>query len=173
MKYCDIIEPTHQSMNEGKNPNPRIYQLSEAGKLIQEYSDFIEQMTDELQHGDSTTEAIAARLTQLIANTRQLKAKLENDADNTDMYAASISFNDAAWEFYQIVREKYYIRKHQGRSAISRSGMFPSSRTDDDDDNSSRDDVDMDVQEEQDGYLYERYDDSPRRGDYDHEEEAS
>lgn len=146
-------------MDEGKNPNPRIYQRSEAGELIKKYSDFIEQMTDELQYGDPTTEALTARLAQLIVNTRQLKATLENDAANADMRTASISFNDAAWEFYQIVREKSYIRKQHGHSAISRSGMSPTSHTDE--------------QEEQEEYLYDRYDDSPRRGDYDHEEEAS
>jgi hypothetical protein len=97
-------------MDEGKNPKPRIYQQSEDGELIEELDDFIDQMTTELQTDDpTTTEAMTAKLTQLIGTVRQLKA-------NPDMHAASISYNDAAWDFYQIVREKSYIRKqhHQG-----------------------------------------------------------
>jgi hypothetical protein len=183
-------QPINTTMDEGKNPNPRIYQQSEAGELIQEYSGSIEDVMDELQYGDPpTTEAITEKLTQLLAKMRSLKATLENDA-NTDTHAASISYNDAMWEFYQILKEKSHIRKQQqqGLSAISRSGMFPSSRTHDDDDNSSRsggDDNDddnssrgggdMDSQQayDDDYWNNHHYSDSPRRGDYDHEEEAS
>jgi hypothetical protein len=105
------------------------------------------------------------------------------------MHAASISYNDAMWEFYQILKEKSHIRKQQQHglsAAISRSGMFPSTRTHDDDDYSSRSggddddnssrgggDMDMGVQQEYDDDYYNPYSDSPRRGDYDHEEEAS
>ena len=181
MKYYDSKKSQEtRTMDEGKNPNPRIYQQSEAGELIQEYSGSIEDVMDELQYGDPpNTEAITEKLTQLLAKMRSLKATLENDA-NTDMHAASISYNDAMWEFYQILREKSHIRKQQGRStAISRSGMFPSTRTHDDDDNSSRGggdmdmDMDMDEQQEYDDDYWNRYNDSPRRGYYDHEEEAS
>jgi hypothetical protein len=181
-------------MDEGKNPNPRIYQQSEAGELIQEYSGSIEDVMDEIQYGDPpNTEAITGKLTQLAEKMRNLKATLENDA-NTDMHAASISYNDAMWEFYQILKEKSHIRKQQqqqGLSAISRSGMFPSSHTgdddyssrsggdDDDNDNSSRggDGADMDAQQAYDDDYYgdNRY--GVRvwctRGEYDHEEEAS
>jgi hypothetical protein len=172
-------------MDEGKNPNPRIYQQSEADELIEEHDDFIDQMTTELQNGEPTTEATTEKLTQLIATMRQLKATLENDA-KADMHAASISYNDAAWEFYQILKEKSHIRKQQGLSTISRTGMFPSSHIDEDDyssrsggddndDNSSRGGGgDMDVQQEyDDDYWDNPYDDLPKRGDYDHAEEAS
>jgi hypothetical protein len=175
-------------MDEGKNPNPRIYQQSEAGELIHEHIGSIEDIMDEIQHGDPpNTEAITKKLNQLLAKMRSLKATLENDA-NTDTHAASISYNDATWEFYQILKEKSHIRKQQGLStAISRSGMFHSSHTDDDDyssrsggdddDRSSRGgggvDMDPDAQQEYDDDYWNRYSDSPRRGDYDHEEEAS
>lgn len=174
-------------MDEGKNPNPRIYQQSEAGELIQEHSGSIEDIMDEIQCGDLPhTEAITGKLIQLTEKMRSLKATLENDA-NPDMHAASISYNDAMWEFYQILKEKSHIRKQQGLSAsISRGGMFPSSHTGDDDyssrsggdddDSSSRGggrDMDMDVQQEYDDDYYNPYSDSPKRGDYDHEEEAS
>lgn len=191
MKYYDSKKSQEtRTMDEGKNPNPRIYQQSEAGELIQEYSGSIEDVMDELQYGDPpTTEAITEKLTQLHAKMRNLKATLENDA-NTDMHAASISYNDAMWEFYQILKEKSHIRKQRGLSTtISRSGMFPSTRTHDDNDNSSRGgggddddnssrgsgdmDMDMDAQQEYDDDYWNRYNDSPRRGDYDHEEEAS
>ena len=135
-------------MDEGKNPSPHIYLQSEKGEFIEELDDFIDQMTDELQNGDPTTESATEKLTQLIANTRQLKPTFENDA-KVDMYAASISYNDAAWEFYQILREKSYIRKQQGLSTISRSGGGDHHEYNDD------------------------YWDIPQRGDYDHEEEAS
>lgn len=173
-------------MDEGKNPNPRIYQQIEAGELIQEHIGSIEDVMDEIQYGDLPhTEAITGKLTQLAEKMRSLKATLENDA-NTDMHAASISYNDAMWEFYQILKEKSHIRKQQGLSAISRSGMFPSSHTDDDDyssrsggdddDNSSRggggDMVNV-QQEYHDDYWDNPYGDSPKRGDYDHAEEAS
>ena len=178
-------------MDEGKNPNPRIYQQSEAGELIQEHSGSIEDVMDEIQHGDPpNTEAIKEKLTQLAEKMRSLKATLENDA-KPDMHAASISYNDATWEFYQILKEKSHIRKQQQglSTAVSRSGMFPSSHTDDDDyssrsggdddDNSSRggDGADMDVQQEYDDDYYgdNRY--GVRvwctRGEYDHAEEAS
>jgi hypothetical protein len=105
MKYYDSKKSQEtRTMDEGKNPNPRIYQQSEAGELIQEYSGSIEDVMDELQYGDPpNTEAITEKLTQLLAKMRSLKATLENDA-NTDMHAASISYNDAMWEFYQILR---------------------------------------------------------------------
>jgi hypothetical protein len=158
-------------MDEGKNLNPRIYQQDEAVELTEELADFINQLTDELHNGDPTTKAMTEKLTQLIVNTLGLKTALEKDT-HTDMRAASISFNDAAWEFYQISREKSYIRKKGISAAISsRSGMFPSSHTDDDD-NSSRGGGD-DVHEYDDDYLDNPYGDSPKRGDYDHEEEAS
>lgn len=160
-------------MDEGKNPNPRIYQHSEADELIEEHGDFIDQMMAELQNGEPTTEATTEKLTRLIATMRQLKATLKNDA-NPDMHAASISYNDAAWEFYQILKEKSHIRKQQGLSAISRSGMFPSSHTGDDDYSSRSGGDDMDVQQEyDDDYWDNPYGDLPQRGDYDHEEEAS
>ena len=108
-------------MDEGKNPNPRIYLQTEAGEFIEEFDDFIDQMTDELQNGEPTTDSATEKLTSLLANMRQLKTTVGDD-DKADMHAASISYNDAAWEFYQIVREKSYIRKQQGLSTISRSG---------------------------------------------------
>jgi hypothetical protein len=120
IKYCKrtTIQTT---MDEGKNPNPRIYLQTEAGEFIEEFDDFIDQMTDELQNGEPTTDSATEKLTSLLANMRQLKTTLGND-DKADMRAASISYNDAAWEFYQIMREKSYIRKQQGLSTISRSG---------------------------------------------------
>ncbi len=128
MKYYDNKKPQDtRIMDEGKNPNPRIYQQNEAGELIQEYSGSIEDVMDELQYGDPpTTEAITEKLTQLLAKMCSLKATLENDA-NTDMHAASISYNDAMWEFYQILREKSHIRKQQQQglsTAISRIWFF-------------------------------------------------
>ena len=167
-------------MNEGKNPNPRIYQQSEAGELNNELADVIEQMMEELLDCDTTLEALTKKLTELIATTRSLKATLETDA-KADMHAASISYNDAEWKLYQIVREKSYIRKQDGRSAI-----FHSSH--------AGDDEDMNVHEEYDaednsirggGYVHEEYDDDYygdnrygvrvwcTRGEYDHAEEAS
>jgi len=120
IKYCKrtTIQTT---MDEGKNPNPRIYLQTEAGEFIEEFDDFIDQMTDELQNGEPTTDSATEKLTSLLANMRQLKTTVGDD-DKADMRAASISYNDAAWEFYQIVREKSYIRKQQGLSTISRSG---------------------------------------------------
>jgi hypothetical protein len=159
-------------MDEGKNPNPRIYRKDEAFELTEEHVNFIDQLTDELQDGDPITEAMTEKLTQLIAKTRSLKATLEND-DNVDMHAASISYNDAVWEFYQILRKKSYIRKQGISTAISRSGMFPPPTHADDNDDDSRSGGGDGVHEYDDDYWDNPYGDSPKRGDYDHEEEAS
>ena len=87
-------------MDEGKNPNPPIYGVDEVEELKDELGEFI----DELKTKSS----------DLVSRMTQLKTALEgHEPTETEMHEASISFHDAQWEYYQLLKKESFDRKHE------------------------------------------------------------
>jgi hypothetical protein len=88
-------------MDEGKNPNPRIYKVDEIDELKDEISDFLEQLNSE-----DGVDHLTSRMTTL-------KSNLDQPLTETKMCDASILYNDTHWEYYQVLKKKSYDRKQQ------------------------------------------------------------
>ena len=88
-------------MDEGKNPNPRIYKVDEVDELKDEISDFLEQL-----NSDDGVDHLTSRMTTL-------KSNLDQPLTETKMCDASILYNDTHWEYYQVLKKKSSDRKHQ------------------------------------------------------------
>ena len=122
----------HATMDEGKNPTPRIFQLHEAAELSQEIRDLIEALKDErqqppcgiLKSPDNTTSestrgstrelSMHERITQLISRMKFLAIALEHGSvsfTEADMHTASILYHNTMWEMFQISKEKSYCAK--------------------------------------------------------------
>jgi hypothetical protein len=87
-------------MDEGKNPNPPIYGVDEVEELKDELGEFI----DELK----------TKSDDLVSRMTQLKTALEgHEPTETEMHEASISFHDAQWEYYQLLKKESFDRKHE------------------------------------------------------------
>jgi len=88
-------------MDEGKNPNPRIYKVDEIDELKDEISDFLEQLNSE------------DGVDHLTSQMTILKSNLDQPLTETKMCDASILYNDTHWEYYQLLKKKSYDRKQQ------------------------------------------------------------
>ena len=110
-------------MDEGKNPNPRIFTISEAAELSEEIRDLIDALKEEKQRScgmvritDNTNRDSSRweRTIQLISRMKFLAIALEHGSvafTEADMHAASILYNDTVWEMFQISNEKSYHAK--------------------------------------------------------------
>lgn len=87
-------------MDEGKNPNPRIYSVNESYELKEEISDFLQQL--------KTEEGVD----HLISRLCKLESELDQSLTESKMRDASIIYNDITWEFYQLLKKKSFDRKH-------------------------------------------------------------
>ena len=88
-------------MDEGKNPNPRIYRVEEVEELKEEISDFL----DELKNHDGVD--------HLISRMTTLKSNLDQPNTASKMRDASILYNDTHWEYYQFLRKRSFDQKHE------------------------------------------------------------
>jgi len=97
-------------MDEGKNPNPRIYTIEELDEFKDEISDFLEQLnsTDGVDH--------------LISRMTTLKSNLDEPISETKMCEASILYNDTHWDYYQVLKKKSFDRKQ--KETIEHSRKF-------------------------------------------------
>lgn len=87
-------------MDEGKNPNPPIYGVDEVEEFKEDLGEFI----DELKNKSD----------ELVSRMTQLKTALEgHEPTEAEMHEASISFHDAQWEYYQLLKKESFDRKHE------------------------------------------------------------
>lgn len=110
-------------MDEGKNPTPRIFTISESDELCEEIRDLIVALKDEKQRScgilkspDNTEKnsSLQERTTQLISRLKFLAIALEHGSvsfTEADMHIASILYHDTQWEMFQISKEKSYHAK--------------------------------------------------------------
>ena len=100
-------------MDEGKNPNPRIFMPSELHELQEYIKDFQEQMEDESTTLTCPTTDIRQHLAKLISTMSLLTTALKHSEilTESDMHSASITFHDTEWEFFQIMKEQSYLLK--------------------------------------------------------------
>ena len=88
-------------MDEGKNPDPRIYGVDDVDELREEISDFL----DELKNHDG--------IDHLISRMTTLKSNLDQSISPSKMRDASILYNDTHWEYYQILKKRSFDQKHE------------------------------------------------------------
>jgi hypothetical protein len=88
-------------MDEGKNPNPRIYTVEEVDELKEEVSDFLDQLNS--QDG----------IDHLISRMTTLKSNLDQSISPSKMREASILYNDIHWEYYQFLKKRSFDQKHE------------------------------------------------------------
>jgi len=97
-------------MDEGKNPQPRIYSVKEIPEFKEDLASFIEQISSE----NGTVD--------LISKMTTLMSSLDQSAASSKMLEASIQLNDAHWEYYQILKKNSFDRKH--KEAMERRRLF-------------------------------------------------
>ena len=103
-------------MDEGKNPNPPIYRVDEVDELKEELGEFI----DELKNKSD----------DLVSRMTQLKMALDgHEPTEAEMHEASISFHDAQWEYYQLLKKESFDRKHE--EAMRRRREFAQTEAED------------------------------------------
>jgi hypothetical protein len=88
-------------MDEGKNPNPHIYTVEEVDELKEDISEFLDQLKNE------------DGVDHLISRMTTLKSNLDQPNTAGKMRDVSIEYNDTQWEYYQFLKKRSSVQKHE------------------------------------------------------------
>ena len=88
-------------MDEGKNPNPHIYTVEEVDELKEDISEFLDQLKNE------------DGVDHLISRMTTLKSNLDQPNTAAKMRDVSIEYNDTQWEYYQFLKKRSSVQKHE------------------------------------------------------------